>query len=86
MRQKKPRITPEGVSTFIELLKDIPIRTDSQTFANAWTLTFNLAKKHGLSEYDASYLELALRLQCELATLDRDLQTAARAEGLTVLP
>ena len=32
--------------------------------------------------YDASYLELALRLGLPLATLDKDLQTVARKAGV----
>jgi predicted nucleic acid-binding protein len=40
-----------------------------------------LARTHRLSDYDASYLELALREGIPLATLDAELITAARAEG-----
>lgn len=39
-----------------------------------------LAKTHGLTFYDALYLELALRRRAALATLDRRLTEAARAE------
>ena len=45
-----------------------------------------LAARHGLSVYDAVYLELAARRSLPLATLDRALSSAARAENLTVLP
>lgn len=40
---------------------------------------------HGLSAYDAAYLEMALRLDAPLATLDKPLTEAAKAEGLVVL-
>ncbi len=40
---------------------------------------------HGLSVYDASYLELALREAIPLATLDAELAAAARAEGSGVI-
>jgi len=43
-----------------------------------------LAERHGLSTYDASYLELALRLKCGLITLDRALVDAAAAAGVPV--
>jgi predicted nucleic acid-binding protein len=43
-----------------------------------------LAERHGLSAYDASYLELALRQGFDLATLDRSLAAAAAAEGVVV--
>jgi predicted nucleic acid-binding protein len=35
--------------------------------------------------YDAAYLELAQRLRLPLATLDRELRAAARAEGVALL-
>ena len=44
-----------------------------------------LARKHGLSAYDALYLELALHKEADLATADRALAAAARAEGVRVV-
>lgn len=41
-----------------------------------------LADQHGLSVYDALYLDLVLDIEGELATLDRDLARAAAAEGV----
>jgi predicted nucleic acid-binding protein len=43
-----------------------------------------LADRHGLTVYDALYLVLAIDIDGELATLDRDLARAATAEGVTV--
>ena len=44
-----------------------------------------LARAHRLTAYDASYLELALRLGAPLATLDRALAAAARTTGAPLL-
>ena len=44
----------------------------------------DLADRHGLTIYDALYLQLALDVDGELATLDADLRRAAIAEDLTV--
>ncbi|MFA6965101.1 type II toxin-antitoxin system VapC family toxin [Bosea sp. (in: a-proteobacteria)] len=44
-----------------------------------------LARRHGLSGYDACYLNLARKLGFPLGTLDGKLRIAAAAEGLTVL-
>lgn len=44
-----------------------------------------LADRHRLSVYDAAYLDLALDVDGELATLDMDLRTAAEAEGVPLL-
>ncbi len=44
-----------------------------------------LARRHGLTVYDAAYLELALREGIDLATLDTELADAARAEGVSLV-
>lgn len=46
---------------------------------------FALARRHRLSFYDAVYLELAQRESISLATLDDQLATAARAEGVALI-
>lgn len=48
-------------------------------------VVFDLARRHGLTAYDALYLETALRHGAELASLDRALLHAAEAEGVPVL-
>jgi len=45
-----------------------------------------LGARHGLSAYDAAYLELALRHGCPLVTLDDALRAAAKAELVEVRP
>ena len=66
-------------------LRALPITLDAETAPQAWTATARLAERFGLSAYDAAYLELAQRHQLPLASLDRDLRSAATALGLTVL-
>ena len=44
-----------------------------------------LAFKHGLTAYDATYLELAVRTSFPLATLDADLKAAAQKENLSLV-
>ena len=55
--------------------------TDADTIAVIHDLSVN----HALTMYDASYLELAIRRGCAIATLDAALIRAARAEGVTVV-
>ena len=43
-----------------------------------------LARAHRLTAYDASYLALAIREGCPLASLDRRLNEAATAEGVAL--
>lgn len=48
--------------------------------------TVRLSDKHGLTVYDAAYLELALRHDAPLGSLDDDLRRAASAENLALHP
>jgi predicted nucleic acid-binding protein len=43
-----------------------------------------LAEKHSLTVYDALYLQLALDIDGELATLDAALRVAAASEGVAI--
>ena len=44
-----------------------------------------LARGHGLTAHAASYLALAIREGCPLASLDRRLNQAATAESVALL-
>ncbi|MGA2718485.1 MAG: type II toxin-antitoxin system VapC family toxin [Candidatus Acidiferrales bacterium] len=67
-----------------ELLR-LPIETEpALNLAQART-ALALAEQHGLTIYDAAYLELAQRRDLPLATLDTDLRKAAQVEGVTLL-
>jgi len=45
----------------------------------------NIALDNGLTAYDATYLELAIRLELPLATLDAKLGAAAKRAGVKLL-
>ncbi len=82
--ERRGRTTPADVSHFLAMLGTFPITVDDETAARAWVETMHLARAHGLSAYDASYLELAMRLGLPLATLDAKLKLAAKAVGVTL--
>ncbi|HEY7852343.1 MAG TPA: type II toxin-antitoxin system VapC family toxin [Caulobacteraceae bacterium] len=63
----------------------LPIWLDPETDQHAWGATARLATGHGLTLYDATYLELARRRDLPLATLDRELRAAALAEGVPLM-
>ena len=46
---------------------------------------FDLAQKHNLTFYDASYLQLAVDLKIPLATYDQQLIDAAKAEKVKLI-
>jgi predicted nucleic acid-binding protein len=80
--EAKGLVTEARSGAFLEMLQGVDIDVDSATFAQALSVTLQLARRYKLSSYDASYLELALRLGMPLATLDEDLQKAAKKAGV----
>lgn len=80
--ERRKRITPADTARFLAILDAFPITVDGETVAHAWADTMHLARAHNLSSYDASYLELAIRLGLPLATQDGKLKTAAEAVGV----
>ena len=63
----------------------LPISLDAETDRQAWGATLRLAARHRLTTYDAAYLELAQRRGLPLATLDKELRSAAVVEGVILL-
>jgi predicted nucleic acid-binding protein len=57
----------------------------AHTDFHAWGETLNVADRFQLMVYDAAYLELAQRRTLPLATLDREMGTAAKVLGLRVV-
>lgn len=80
--ERRRRATAEQTATFLDFLSRLPIRIDSLPDQ---TRVFDLSRTHGLTFYDASYLELALRAEIGLATLDKALTRAASAEGVGLI-
>lgn len=66
---------------FLGILKEMNIETDPRTSRHALGDTLQLARRHGLSSYDAAYLELALREGIPIASNDQALRKAMAAAG-----
>ncbi len=67
---------------FIERLRLMPIVIDPETASRALAATLQLSRRHRLTAYDAAYLELAMRKDLPLATLDEELAGAAKRAGV----
>lgn len=80
--EAKALVTEARSGAFLEMLEGVGISLDAATFAHALTDTLQLARRYKLSACDASYLELAIRRGIPLATLDEDLQKAAKKAGV----
>src|ERR1019366_603537 len=66
-------------------LESLPIRIDGETDRQAWGATLQVADANRLTVYDAAYLELAIRRNLPIASLDRELIAAAKASGVRML-
>ncbi len=80
--EAKGLVTEARSGAFLEMLEGVDIEVDTAAFSHALSDTLQLARRYKLSAYDASYLELALRKGIPLATLDEDLQKAAKKSGV----
>ncbi len=80
--EAKAWVTEARSGAFLEMLEGVDIDVDAATSAHALSDTLQLARRYKLSAYDASYLELALRLGLPIATLDEDLQKSAKKAGV----
>lgn len=78
---RRRRVDGRQIGRFLGVLRELGIDEDRRPDEVA---AFDLARRHGLTFYDAAYLELALR-HGAIATLDAALVTAATAEGATVV-
>ena len=80
---RRDRLTFPEVRLRLDDLRALRMTTDS---APDLDVALDLAARHGLTYYDAIYLELAKRRSSVLATFDRNLALAAITEGVEVLP
>jgi predicted nucleic acid-binding protein len=84
MAHRRKRITLDKIDGFLTRLKALPIDAAEQVPSEILDLPA-LAQKHSLTNYDAAYLALALRLNLPLATTDAELRRAAIAAGVSMV-
>ena len=84
MAYRRKRITFDQIDGFLTRLKALPIDAAPQVPSEILELPA-LAQKHSLTNYDAAYLALAMRLRVPLATTDADLRRAAVAAGVEIV-
>lgn len=82
--ERQGAISPTQTDYFLGELSHAEIAADELSPRARQAAVLNLARAHGLTAYDATYLELAMRRAAQLATLDRKLAEAARATGVRV--
>lgn len=75
--ERRKRLTEADVSHVLSIIESLPIFVDPEPPERVWTVILRLARDLGLSTYDASYLDLAMRTGMPIATVDKALKKAA---------
>ena len=76
--ERRKRITVAQVTALLRRIAGLPISVEPIEARYAFEQILSVARQQNLTEYDAAYLELALRAGLPLATLDDKLKQAAR--------
>jgi predicted nucleic acid-binding protein len=85
LAERKGRVNYEQTAAFVVALESADIVADDEAPARAFSHLLPLCRTHGLTSYDAMYLELAQRRKLPLATLDEPLRKAAKKLGIKLL-
>ncbi|WP_255090626.1 type II toxin-antitoxin system VapC family toxin [Vulcanococcus limneticus] len=82
--ERRGVIAPDASELFLARLSNLPIYTDGDAVQERRPRVMALGRAHGLSSYDATYLDLAHRLGATLASFDRRLNLAAADLGVSI--
>jgi predicted nucleic acid-binding protein len=83
--QRRKKITVNERKLALQILSELNPTVDEEGGGTVFGRVSEIAEKHGLSVYDATYLEIALRRKLPLASLDHALRTAAKRCSVKVL-
>jgi predicted nucleic acid-binding protein len=82
VNERRQRITEADTAAFLRFISGLNIDIDRSPDDST---IITLGRRHRLTIYDTSYLELALRADIALATLDKKLAAAAKSEGVRLI-
>jgi predicted nucleic acid-binding protein len=80
--ERRNRIDPTDSAQLLTELHQLSIEMEPDLDSS---FVMELSRTHRITVYDASYLALAIRERLPLATLDKALQAAAQASGVSLL-
>lgn len=83
--ERRGRASSSTVKEFLDRMAILSIDIDHLGRVASFAQYPSLCRAYGLTAYDASYLELALRLQLPLAALDKKIVRAAQTLNLPLL-
>jgi predicted nucleic acid-binding protein len=84
MGERRNRITETATREFMADILKLPFAPISPDVGLIDAIEA-LSRKHGLTAYDATYLEIAARLRLPLASFDKDLLRAAITEAVKAM-
>jgi predicted nucleic acid-binding protein len=82
MAQRRKRITDSQLTDLLRRIAALAILVEAVQTKDAFEQVLPVARRCGLSQCDAAYVELAIR---PLATLDEELRRAAKRSGIRLL-
>lgn len=80
--ERRGRVSSTVVQRAVRLWNAMGLETFESVSQDILHEILHHARMHGLTMYDAAYLDLAIRLEAPLATLDSRLRTAAGSAGV----
>jgi predicted nucleic acid-binding protein len=83
--EKRGRITAEQTRSFLSNLAALQPTVDHTSLEQVFSVVQMLCRDHGLTPYDALYIELARRTKSPLATLDQPQKDAASIPNIECL-
>jgi predicted nucleic acid-binding protein len=83
--ERRKRLSQADSSHFISLLFELPIIVEQESPERMFSEILALAREYKLSSYDASYLDLTMRKGLPLATVDKNIITAAKRCRVDIL-
>jgi len=83
--ERKKRLSEADSVRFVTLLTQLPIVIEQDQPERMMKEIMALARRHNLSSYDASYLDLSMRMDIPIATLDNNLRAAAQRSQVSIV-
>ncbi|HEX3355320.1 MAG TPA: type II toxin-antitoxin system VapC family toxin [Terriglobales bacterium] len=83
--EKRKRISKQMIRNFLDDLVALPVALEQSPSKIVFDRIQSLSREHGLTAYDAAYLDLAIESRLALATLDEALVRASRDAGVALV-
>ena len=83
--ERRGRIPRAKTESFVRVLQELRVSAEDKPTATVFGAVLQIGREYGLTSYDASYLELAMRRGLSLATLDHHLADAATRAGVSLV-